>query len=87
MDRVPHEVALVMETTAPSQEMATAIMAMAGHTGLHQAIPQWKGFTSNFAFPYSPKQIARGPVFRFNLNHIVEPASPYEMFPMETVQI
>lgn len=83
-DRVPHEVALVMETTAPTQEIATAIMAMAAHTGLHQGIAQWKGFTSNFAFPYSPKQITRGPVFRFNVNHVVEPADPYEMFPMET---
>jgi hypothetical protein len=86
-DRVPHEVALVLEITASTQEIATAIMAMTGHAGLHQAIPQWKGFTSNFAFPYSPKQIARGPVFRFNMNHIVEPADPYEMFPMEMVTI
>jgi len=86
-DRVPHELLLVMETTAPDQETATAIMASAGHMGLHQAIPGWKGFTSNFAFPYSPKQIDRGPVYRFNVNHVVEPADPYEMFPMEMVKI
>lgn len=86
-DKVPHEVGLVFEITAPTQEMATAITGMAVYLGLHQAIPQWKGFTSNFAFPYSPKQIPRGPVFRFNANHVVEPADAYEMFPMEMVKL
>lgn len=85
-DKMSHEVALVMEITAPTQEMATGIVAAAAQAGLHQAVPQWQGGAiSNFAFPYSPKQIARGPVFRFNMNHVVEPADPYEMFPMEMV--
>jgi len=86
-DRVPHEILLVMETTASDQEIATAIMASTAHLGLHQSIPGWKGFTSNFAFPYSPKHIERGPVYRFNVNHVVEPDDPYEMFPMEMVKV
>ena len=42
---------------------------------------------SNFHFPNGPKEIGRGPVFRFNMNHVVEPADPYEMFPMDLEKI
>ena len=84
---VAHELGLVMEATAPTQEMAAAIMSSACHMGLHLAIPQWKGLISNLAFPHSPHQMNRGPVFRFNVNHVVEPADPYEMFPMEMINV
>ena len=84
---VSHELALVMEATAPTQEMATSIMSSACHMGLHLAIPQWKGLISNLAFPHSPHHMERGPVFRFNVNHLVEPADPYEMFPMEMINV
>ena len=82
-----HELGLVLEATAPTQEIATAIMSSACHMGLHLAIPQWKGLISNLAFPHSPHHIERGPVFRFNVNHLVEPADPYEMFPMEMIKV
>lgn len=82
-----HELTLILEVTAPTQAVATAIMASAGHMGLHLSIPQWKGLTSNFAIPYSPRQIELGPAYRFNVNHLVEPADPYEMFPMEMVKV
>lgn len=86
-ERANHELGLVMEVTAATQELANGLMSMISYLGLHQSVPQWKGQVSNFAFPYSPKEIARGPVFSFNMNHVVEPADPYEMFPMEMVQI
>jgi hypothetical protein len=86
-DSVAHELTLIMEITAPTQEIASAIMASAGHMGLHLSIPGWKGLTSNFAFPYSPRHVAMGPVYRFNVNHVVEPADAYEMFPIELVKL
>ncbi len=82
-----HELGLILEATAPTQEMASAIMSSACHMGLHLSIPQWKGLISNLAFPYSPHQMDRGPVYRFNVNHVVEPADPYEMFPMEMMTL
>lgn len=85
--RPSHELGLVMEVTAGTQELANGLMSMISYLGLHQSVPQWKGQVSNFAFPYSPKEIGRGPVFRFNMNHLVEPADPYEMFPMEMEKI
>lgn len=83
MDKPLHEVGLVFEVTAATQDLANGLMSMITYLGLHQSVPQWKGQVSNFAFPYSPKEVPRGPLYRFNMNHVVEPADPYEMFPME----
>ena len=83
-----HELGLILEATAPTQEMANAIIAAAAQGGLHLAVPGLQGSTvSNFAFPYSPRNIPRGEAFRFNLNHVVMPADPYEMFPMEMLEL
>ena len=37
------------------------------------------------ALPYNA--LDRGPVYRFNLNHVVLPDDPYEMFPMELIDV
>ena len=42
---------------------------------------------TTMACPYNPAYLKRGPIYRFNVNHIVEPDDPYEMFPMEMVNI
>ncbi len=78
-----HEVCLVLEATAGSQEDASAIAAMARHQALHLPIPEWSGLITGFACPYSPAHIERGAVYRFSVNHVVEPDDPYEMFPIE----
>ena len=83
-----HELGLVLETTAPTQQMANEITAAAAQGGLHLAVPGLQDSTvSNLAFPYSPRHVPRGKVFRFNLNHVVEPADPCEMFPMELLEL
>jgi len=43
-------------------------------------VPEWSGLITSIAYPYSPPEIARGASYRFNMNHVVEPASPLEMF-------
>ena len=83
----PHEVGLVIEVTAQSQEVANGIAAIARHQVLHQPVPQWKGLVSNIALPYGAHDLQRGAVYAFNVNSVVEPADPYEMFPMEMVSI
>jgi hypothetical protein len=37
----------------------------------------------NMAFPFSPSDIALGPLYRFSVFHTVAPDDPYEMFPIE----
>lgn len=78
-----HEVCLVMEVTAPTQEIATSIVAMARHQALHLPIPEWGGLITGVACIYSPAYLERGAVYRFCVNHVLEPDDPCEMFPIE----
>ena len=66
--------------TAETQELATALMKSVRHIAVHYPVPEWSGLITSIAYPYSPPEIARGASYRFNLNHVVEPTSPLEMF-------
>jgi hypothetical protein len=82
-----HEVCLVMEVTADSQELATDLADAVEHFALHYPVPEWHGLISGLAYPYSPAVLNRGAVYQFSLNHVVEPGDPLEMFPMELVEV
>lgn len=82
-----HELCIVMEATAASQEMATTIVSMARHQALHLPIPEWGGLITAVACIYSPAHLERGAVYRFCVNHVVEPADPYEMFPIDYINV
>ena len=77
---IGHEVGLLFQLTAPSQALATKLMKSVGHMAVHYPVPEWSGLITSIAFPYSPPEIARGASYRFNMNHVVEPATPLEMF-------
>jgi hypothetical protein len=77
---IGHEVGLLFQMTAQTQELATALMKSVGHIAVHYPVPEWSGLITSIAYPYSPPEIARGPSYRFNMNHVVEPGSPLEMF-------
>ena len=75
-----HELCLLIEVTAPTQEIASSIAGIVRHQGLHLPIPEWSGLITGLACPYNPAHLDRGPVYRFNVNHVVEPDDPHEMF-------
>jgi Acyclic terpene utilisation family protein AtuA len=80
---IGHEVGLLFQVTAPTQELATALMKSVGHIAVHYPVPEWSGLITSIAFPYSPPEMSRGATYRFNMNHVVEPATPLEMFRIE----
>lgn len=82
-----HEVAIVIEITAASQQLATALAKSAGHIALHYPVPEWSGLITGLAFPYSPPELNRGAVYRFNLNHVLELADPLEPFRVDVVEV
>jgi hypothetical protein len=75
-----HELCLLIEVTAPTQELASSIAGIVRHQGLHLPIPEWSGLITALACPYNPAHLDRGAVYRFNVNHVVLPDSPCEMF-------
>jgi hypothetical protein len=79
-DQIGHEVGLVIEVTASTQELATGIVSMVSHTALHNPIPGRPGFVSALAYPYSPAEVERGEIYRFTVNHVVLPDDPHEPF-------
>jgi hypothetical protein len=79
----PHEVGLVVEAIAESQEVANAVTAIARVTLLHTDFPGRLCKEGNMAFPFSPSDIERGAVYQFSLRHVVEPDDPLSMFPIE----
>jgi hypothetical protein len=77
---LPHEVGIVLEVTAATQELATKVAKLCRQPLLHFPIPEWKGAITGFACLHNPAVIERGPVYRFCLNHVALPATPLEMF-------
>lgn len=82
-----HELCLLFEVTAPDQETASAIAAVTRHQALHLPIPEWSGLITGVACPYNPSYLERGAVYRFCVNHVVEPDDPYEMFPIDYANV
>lgn len=78
--RVPHEVGLVVEATAPDQQTATALVQLTRQPLLHQPATKWTGSITGFACLHNPAHIERGAVYTFNMNHVVLPDSPVSMF-------
>ena len=83
----PHEVGLLFIVTAPTQKMANDITRFVVHLASHWPIPEWDGFISGIAFPFSPPEIDRGQTYRFALNHVIVPENPLELFRFETVEV
>lgn len=79
-DHPSHEIGLVIEVTAQSEELAEEIAHIARKLFLHHPIPKWKGGITGIALLHSPAVLKRGPVYRFCVNHVLAPAHPLEMF-------
>jgi hypothetical protein len=86
-DELPHEVGMVFDITARDHDTAKALAQTFAHFIVHFPIPEWHGLISGLAYPYAPPQLDKGEVYRFNMNHVVEPDDPCEMFPMELMEV
>ena len=68
------------QITAPTQKLANSLAKSLSHIAVHYPVPEWTGLITSVAFPYSPAEIDKGATYRFNMNHVVEPDNPLEMF-------
>lgn len=86
-DRVPHEIGLMGEVTAPTQALANAICSSARIDVLHMPYAGQVATAGNFAIPLNPPETPTGPVFRFSVYHLMEVDSPEELFPIHYLEI
>jgi hypothetical protein len=85
--QVGHEIGLLFTITTAEAGATDAIAKTFAHFALHYPIPEWRGLISGIAFPMAPSHVNRGPAYRFNLNHIVVPDTPTEMFRSELMEV
>lgn len=86
-DRLPHELGLIIEALAPTQDQADTLCAFARSTLLHYGYPGRISTAGNLAFLYSPSDMPAGPVFEFSVYHLMEVDDPLAPFPIEFCQV
>jgi hypothetical protein len=86
---VGHDLGILGEVVAPSQELSYTIANNARASILHMPYKNQIATTGNFASPLSPHETAAGPVFRFNVYHLVDLEAGEEttLFPINTNNI
>jgi hypothetical protein len=84
---VPHEVGLMGEVTAPTQELANGICSSARIAVLHSPYPGQMATAGNFAIPLNPPETPTGPVCRFTIYHLMEIDQPADLFPIRYMEI
>lgn len=79
----PHELGIVIEAVADTQEIANTICSFARSTMLHYGYEGRIATAGNLAFPYSPSDFKAGEVYVFNLYHLLETKNPIELFKID----
>ena len=86
---VPIEIGIVIDVIAPTQLEADTVCSVTRSTLLHYGYPGRISTAGNLAFPFSPSDLAAGPVFEFSVYHLLEiDADEIErLFPVEIVHV
>ena len=82
----PVEVGVLAIVTATSQAAATEIARLANPFLLHFPLTDDEDLPT-FAFPYSPAETERGPLYEFALNHVMRLDDPMEAFRLEVMEV
>jgi hypothetical protein len=78
-----HELGILVEALADTQDIANAVLAIARVSLLHTDFPGRLCREGNMAFPFSPSDVELQPLYRFSIFHTVEIADPLSLFPIE----
>src|SRR5262249_6149455 len=75
-----HEVGLVIEVIADTQEIADTVCALTRSGSLHLGYESRIATSGNLAFPYSPAEFPAPRVYEFRIDHITRVDDPAEPF-------
>ncbi|MEK3763430.1 acyclic terpene utilization AtuA family protein [Solibacillus sp. FSL K6-4121] len=67
-----HEMGVMFEVLADTQDLANAICANVRSTYLHYGYPNRKSSAGNLAFPFAPSDVEFGPVYEFSIYHLMD---------------
>ena len=76
-----HEICIVIDAVAKTQEVANTICGFARSTMLHYGYKGRIATAGNLAFPYSPSDFKVGAVYNFSLYHLIaikDPIAPFK---------
>ena len=80
-----HELGVMGEVVASSQEVADAVAGFSRTVLLHGSYEGQLATGGNMASPLTPLETALGPVFKFSLYHLMEVDDPTELFAISTI--
>ncbi|MEM9970581.1 MAG: hypothetical protein AAF762_05735, partial [Pseudomonadota bacterium] len=80
----PVEVGALGIVTAKTQALAGEIAKLLNPYLLHHPLTREEEVPT-FAFPFSPAEIDRGPIYEFCLNHVMRLDDPMEAFSLEVI--
>lgn len=80
----PIEIGALGLVTARTQELASEIGKLLNPYLLHHPLTRDEEMPT-FAFPFSPAEIDRGPIYEFCLNHVMQLDDPMDAFSLEVI--
>ncbi|MGI9365930.1 MAG: acyclic terpene utilization AtuA family protein [Rhizobiaceae bacterium] len=83
---IASEVGVMAISTARTQELANDIAKIINPYLLHHPLTAHEE-TPTFAFPFSPAEIPRGPLYEFSLNHVMSLDDPMDAFRLEVREL
>jgi hypothetical protein len=84
--QVPHEIGILGQVTAPTEELAKAICSTARIGVLHLSYPDQISTAGNLALPLNPIDIPIGPVCAFSVYNVMD-AEGLDLFPINTMEV
>jgi len=82
-----HELGILIDTVAPTAEQSAAVGAAARTVVKNSHYPGKLCDEGCVTFPYSPSDIRAGPVYRYNVWHLVTQPDLDAMFPIEYLEV
>lgn len=86
-DVIGHEIGLVGEAVAKTQEIAYAVCSFFHKVLLHYPYEGRKQISGNLAFLYSPSNFKLGEVYEFNIYHLLEVDEGLSQFPITIAEL
>ena len=82
-----HELCIVIDAVAQTQEVANTVCSFARSTMLHYGYEGRIATAGNLAFPYSPSDFKVGAVYNFSLYHLIEVSDPIGIFKQTLIEV